>query len=64
MTIREKACRTCHRLEIEKQLCSSCKTPTLSSDWSGLVIIMNPEDSKIADKLNIHESGKYALKVR
>ncbi|NVM55583.1 MAG: hypothetical protein HWN66_17885 [Candidatus Helarchaeota archaeon] len=62
--MRDKACRTCHRLESEKQLCSSCKTPTLSPDHSGLVIIVNPEGSKIADKLKIHESGKYALKVR
>jgi DNA-directed RNA polymerase subunit E" len=62
--MREKACRTCHRLEPEKQLCSSCKTPTLSTDWSGLVIIINPEESQIASKLNIHEPGKYAMKVR
>jgi len=51
-------------LEAEKQLCSNCKTPTLSPDYSGLVVIINPEGSKIADKLNIHEIGKYALKVR
>ncbi|MFX1294842.1 MAG: transcription elongation factor subunit Spt4 [Promethearchaeota archaeon] len=62
--MREKACRNCHRLESEKQICSSCKTPTLSPDYSGLVIIINPEGSQIANKLKINESGKYALKVR
>ncbi|MHA1267644.1 MAG: transcription elongation factor subunit Spt4 [Candidatus Helarchaeota archaeon] len=62
--MRERACRTCHRLESEKQLCSFCKTTSLSSDWTGLVIIINPENSKIASKLNIHEPGNYALKVR
>ncbi|MHA1649612.1 MAG: transcription elongation factor subunit Spt4 [Candidatus Helarchaeota archaeon] len=64
MYIREKACRICHRLESEKQVCSSCKTGHLSPDYTGLVIIINPKGSKIAEKLKIHETGKYALKVR
>ncbi|MDD1778574.1 MAG: hypothetical protein LUQ65_10445, partial [Candidatus Helarchaeota archaeon] len=42
----------------------SCKTYTLSPDHSGLVIIINPQGSRIATKLNIDEPGKYALKVR
>ncbi|MHA1358716.1 MAG: transcription elongation factor subunit Spt4 [Candidatus Helarchaeota archaeon] len=62
--MREKACKTCHRLESEKQLCSSCKTQSLSTDYSGLVIIINPKGSLIAKKLNIDEPGRYALKVR
>ena len=62
--MRDKACSTCHRLELDTQQCASCKTYTLSPDWSGLVIIVNPEGSKVATKLNIDEPGKYALKVR
>ena len=62
--MRDKACRTCHRLEAETQQCPSCKTYTLSPDYSGLVIIINPQGSRIATKLNIDEPGKYALKVR
>jgi DNA-directed RNA polymerase subunit E" len=62
--MRDKACRTCHRLEADSQQCSSCKTYTLSPDYSGLVIIVNPQGSRIASKLNIDEPGKYALKVR
>jgi len=30
----------------------------------GIVVIVDPENSLIAQKLNINKAGKYALKVR
>jgi DNA-directed RNA polymerase subunit E" len=36
----------------------------LSDDWSGLLIVLDPEASKIAAMMNIKKSGKYAIKVR
>jgi len=36
----------------------------LSDDFSGLVIIFEPESSVIAKTMNIEEKGRYALKVR
>jgi DNA-directed RNA polymerase subunit E" len=36
----------------------------LSEDFSGLIIILDPEDSEIAQKLNVTRAGQYALKVR
>ena len=59
----EKACSTCH-LITTGNICPRCKTPTLSDDFSGLVIIFNQEDSAIARVMNIKEKGRYALKVR
>ena len=35
----------------------------VSSDWQGYVIIMDPERSEIAKRLNVEHPGKYALKV-
>ena len=59
----DKACSTCH-LITTGNICPRCKTPTLSDDFGGLVIIFDPEDSAIAKAMNIKEKGRYALKVR
>lgn len=44
--------------------CPKCRTASLSDDFSGLVIIFDPENSVIAKAMNIKEKGRYALKVR
>lgn len=59
----EKACATCHHLTKEN-VCPRCKTPTLSDDYSGLLIVFDSENSAIAKAMNIKEKGRYALKVR
>jgi len=59
----EKACSTCH-LITTGNICPRCKTPTLSDDFSGLIVIFDKEDSAIARTMNIKEKGRYALKVR
>ncbi|MEM3731426.1 MAG: transcription elongation factor subunit Spt4 [Candidatus Bathyarchaeia archaeon] len=59
----EKACSSCH-LITKENVCPKCKTSSLSDDFSGLVIIFDPENSIIAKAMNIKEKGRYALKVR
>lgn len=59
----EKACRECHMITIGS-LCPKCKNATLSDDFSGLVIIIDPEESEIAKVMEIKEKGRYALRVR
>lgn len=61
--MKEKACKQCHTLTTES-ICPNCKSTNLSSSWSGLVIIIDPEGSHIAQRLNITKPGRYALKVR
>ncbi len=60
----EKACKNCHLITKNEQVCPKCKTHTLSDDFTGEVIIIKPEESKIAEYLKIHIPGKYALRVR
>ncbi|MHA1719791.1 MAG: transcription elongation factor subunit Spt4 [Promethearchaeota archaeon] len=60
---KERACRTCH-LITTKAFCPKCKTQTLSDDFSGAVIILDPKNSIIAKRLNFDVPGKYALRVR
>jgi len=36
----------------------------LSDDYSGLLVVLDPEGSQLAIKMEIKEAGRYALKVR
>ena len=47
----------------ESYQCPECKNPT-SSNWSGLLIVTNPEESDVAKELGITKAGEYALRVR
>ena len=63
------ACGECYRIlpdpENRKEIpqCKHCPNAPVTTDWQGYVIIMNPERSEIAKRLNVDRPGKYALKV-
>lgn len=57
-----KACTICHRL-MEEDRCAICNKST-SRNWSGFLIIVDPEKSEIAKELKITLPGEYALRVR
>lgn len=56
------ACKNCFRIT-DQERCPACGGE-LSKEWQGYVVVLNPEKSEIAKKLNIKEPGTYALKVR
>ena len=60
--MKELACRKCRTLTTEKA-CPNDGSTELSNEWSGLVIIINPEKSQVAKTLGIVKAGRYALKV-
>jgi DNA-directed RNA polymerase subunit E" len=62
MAKRRYVCRSCRRFTSEKE-CPACKSRDLSASWKGLVIINDPNESEIAQNLNIKTSGKYAIFV-
>lgn len=57
-----KACTKCKRIT-EEERCPDCGGLT-STNWSGMLIIINPEKSRIARELAINKPGEYALRVR
>ncbi|MCK4475690.1 MAG: hypothetical protein KAU16_03095 [Methanophagales archaeon] len=60
----ERACRDCRRIiESGKSVCK-CGSNSISKDWSGYIVIIDAKGSEIAEKLEIKEEGRYALKVR
>jgi DNA-directed RNA polymerase subunit E" len=58
-----RACRNC-KIIIEENVCPICKGTDLSDDYSGLLIIVDPEGSQMAQKMDIKKEGRYALKIR
>jgi len=59
----ERACRECHRISYEST-CPECKSASMSDDFTGLVIIFDPEGSAIAKSMGVKKKGRYALRVR
>ncbi|HDR73064.1 MAG TPA: DNA-directed RNA polymerase, subunit E'' [Methanoculleus sp.] len=59
----QKVCRQCHRV-VDGEACVICGSTNLSDDWAGYLVIIDPERSDIAKKMNITLPGRYALKVR
>lgn len=59
----ENVCRECHII-VQGSVCPICNSTALTSDWSGYVVIIDPENSQIAKRLGVKIPGKYALKVR
>ena len=59
----EKVCKNCHRI-VEGDVCPICNRSDFSEEWRGYVIIMDPEDSEIADRMEVDTPGRYALRVR
>ena len=57
-----KACTRCHRI-MEDERCAICNIAT-SKNWSGFLIVVDPEKSEIAQELKITLPGEYALRVR
>jgi DNA-directed RNA polymerase subunit E" len=58
-----RACRTC-KIVTNDSTCPICKGTELSDDYSGLLIVFDPENSLLAEKLEAKEAGNYALKIR
>ena len=56
------ACRKCKFVTTGK-VCPACKSSELTPDWNGIVLVVNPENSQIAQTLGITSKGKYAIKV-
>lgn len=59
---REMACRKCKFVTTGK-VCPACKSSDLTPDWTGVVLIVEPDGSQIASTLGITAKGKYAIKV-
>ncbi len=58
----KKACRNC-KLIVDGNVCPNCKGNQFSENWKGKLIIIDPENSEIAKRVNITIKGEYAIKL-
>jgi len=58
-----RACRRC-KVITEEVSCPICRGTDLSDDYSGLLVILVPSGSQLAQKMEIKKEGRYALKIR
>ncbi|MBS7615178.1 DNA-directed RNA polymerase, subunit E'' [Candidatus Bathyarchaeota archaeon] len=59
----DRACRNCHQIS-DTNVCPECKSMDLSDDFSGIVVIVDPEHSMIAKIMGINKKGRYAVRIR
>ena len=57
-----RACTACQLIS-DKDICPACGNAT-SDNWSGLLIVIDPEESELAREMNIEIPGEYCLRVR
>lgn len=58
-----KACRECRKIIHEGDKCPSCGGNSFTTFWKGYVVILDPENSSIAEKMGIEAPGKFALRL-
>ena len=60
---KEKACKICKTI-YEWEKCPRCNSRESVEGFKGRIVVINPEKSEIAKKLNIKEKGNFAIKTR
>jgi DNA-directed RNA polymerase subunit E" len=59
----EKVCKK-DKIIVTGKVCPICKQQDFTTNWRGLVAVIDPEKSDIAKALGIEIPGEYALKVK
>lgn len=62
MASKEKGCRKCKAI-YEGNTCPQCGSQESADNFKGKVVILNPEQSEIANNLKIKKKGSFAVKL-
>ena len=60
----EKACKNCKRLVEKGNTCDICKSNDLTTSWKGMILVYDPDSSKLAEEAEIGSPGRYAIRVK
>ena len=63
MAKKEKACKNC-RTVFEGQKCPACGSAEFTDSFKGKIVVLNPEQSEIAQKLKLTSKGTFATRLR
>jgi len=61
--VKPRACKICKTIH-EEDKCPNCDSKEHTEGFKGRIVVMNPEKSEIAKKLNISAKGNFAIKTR
>jgi len=61
--VKPRACKICKTLH-EEDKCPKCASKEHTEGFKGRIVVINPEKSEIAKKLNLKEKGNFAIKTR
>ena len=61
--MKQKACKVCRKI-YDGSKCPDCESKESIEGFKGKIVVLNPEKSEIAKKLNISKKGNFAIKVR
>jgi DNA-directed RNA polymerase subunit E" len=61
--VKQKACKIC-KLIHEEDKCPKCGSSEKTEGFKGKIMVLNPEKSEVAKRININEKGEFAIKTR
>jgi RNA polymerase subunit RPABC4/transcription elongation factor Spt4 len=61
--VKEKSCLNCKAIYIGDK-CPKCGETPASDSFKGRVYVFNEEKSELADKMDIHKKGEFAIKSK
>ncbi len=61
---KQKACKICNTIYETGDKCPKCHAKESTDSFKGRVVILDPENSEIAKKLNLKDKGNFAIKTR
>lgn len=59
----EKACKICKKIYEKESECPNCGAKEFTDGFKGKIFVEDPEQSEIAQKLEIKKKGEFAVKV-
>jgi len=59
----QKVCKSCKMIYESGQQCPNCQSQEATDNFKGKMIILNPEQSEVAQHLNIKQKGSFAIKA-
>jgi len=60
---KQKACKRCKTIYEGKKTCPKCGSKDFTEAFKGRIVVLNPENSEIAEKINMKDKGEFAIKA-
>jgi len=62
--VKSKACKLCNTIYESGEKCPRCEARESTDSFKGRIVVLDPENSEIAKKLNLKDKGNFAIKTR